>query len=48
MIPEIIRATGTFPNHSENTRQHTGKDGHQGIIQTAILGTAYILQKVLM
>jgi len=29
-IPEIIRATGTLPNHSENTEQHTGTAGNQG------------------
>ena len=38
-IPEIIRATGTFPNHSESTEQHTGKDRNQGTTQTATLGT---------
>jgi hypothetical protein len=42
VIPEIIRATGNFPNHSENTEQHTGEAENQGTTQTATLGTAYI------
>jgi hypothetical protein len=49
VIPAIIGATGTI---SKSLRQYLnnipGKQAFKGLQKTAVLGTAYILRKVLM